>query len=226
MNTVHLIFDTQEIDVDRNILLQFDYFRSLLEISPDNIKMNNVDVKLFIFLIQMLETKNLVKKIANLSDFLGHDGGCDSLVDYKCKITNCNKISLNKTFCIIHGCAVEGCISGDEYHKYCSKHKCENKNCENQSIGNKSCIMHKCKADGCDNLGVNVYCAQHKCLYGICENMCLFSNYCNDHGCAVPYCRYHSIESSKFCGMHKCCIDQCINERMKEFIVCEFHYIN
>lgn len=51
MTIVHLIFDDKEIEVDRNILMQFDYFRSLLEISPDNIKITNVNIKLFKVLI-------------------------------------------------------------------------------------------------------------------------------------------------------------------------------
>lgn len=144
MTTVHLIFDTKELDVDRNILLQFDYFQNLLEIAPDNIKINNIDIELFQILIKMIENNNLIKDIVHLCDFLGHNNICEPLNEYKCKTNNCHKISFNKTFCECHKCAVEECNVGhaDEY-KYCYAHKCIINFCDNIRYNYYYCITHK-----------------------------------------------------------------------------------
>lgn len=92
----------------------------------------------------MLEAEDLIKDIANLADFLGHDGGCKSLHEYKCNVLSCNKIALNKTFCEQHKCSVEWCDAGDEYFEYCKEHTCKYSGCVYRCMEfNKYCKSHK-----------------------------------------------------------------------------------
>lgn len=247
MATIHLIFNTEEIDVDKNILLQFDYFRSILEIESDNIKVNHISIKLFKILICMLETENdLVKDIANLSDFLGHDGGCKSLADFKCTIENCNRIALNKIFCELHKCAAEGCYYGDKLHKYCVDHRCNTLKCENikcnkfycvdhRCITNECskernkdsdvCYSHKCPIPNCKNhaLVYNGHCATHKCKVKVCNSGHDTNIYCNYHGCRIPYCQNLTYGWSAYCQNHKCLVLYCTDKCNQDNPYCILH---
>lgn len=224
--SVKLIINDEEIIVNRTILIQFDYFKDLLEIESDNITINYVDVKLFKILIWMLEQNtDIVRDVAILADFLGHEGGCKSLIEYKCNIINCNNMAFDKTYCKLHLCTADGCKLGG-LMKYCTIHRCVHDGCMNiKSAGTYSsfCISHKCVVENCSGekfLDYN-FCRHHKCSEDECPKMYSKSKYCITHACASKGCLNGG--KTKYCYFHICKSGDCNNEKLKDCNYCVVH---
>lgn len=183
---INLIFDNEEIDVDKDTLMKFEYFRNLFEISENNIKIENIDADIFKVLICMMKYESdIVEKAAILSDFLGCKTVCQSLINYRCAIVGCNNISLNKLYCVWHKCKVDGCIGGNSNHGYCNMHRCIYAKCENiKYINFQYCILHKCSID--------------ECVYGATLNY----KFCSDHSCYSDYCPNEQWIGNIYCYTH------------------------
>lgn len=223
MTTVHLIFDDEELDVNKDILMKFDYFRNLFDISQDNIKINNIDITTFKQLISMWDNEANEKNIMTLADFLGCNSLCKSMTNYKCGLLTCNKIALNGSFCDCHKCSVEGCENGSA-HKYCLSHKCGTYGCTNIHIEKGLyCINHTCSIDMCINYSISdyVFCREHKCLIGTCPNVkSYYSCFCETHICAYLGCTKGA--PNKYCSSHICVVANCFNVRSSEKL-CKEH---
>lgn len=240
MAKVHLIFDNEELDVDKEVLLKFEYFENLFEIAHDNIKIDNIDPRIFKILILLLEneTKDVTKDIAVLSDFLGCKTVCKPILEYKCKTSNCNRISLNKTHCELHKCKFEGCYSGSSKSSYCYTHGCQHTGCKDKIIENsRYCVKHKCGSYMCKNIVSSYYnvCKSHirQCKVPLCPNICSLKKmfggtfvvyYCEEHTCTFPTCDELSINGSSFCSLtnkfRKECSSNC---PCRKCIVCVNH---
>lgn len=225
--SVHLIFDTETIVINRNTLLQFGYFRNLLEISPDYIKITNVNVDLFKILIKMLENNNLIKEIAQLSDFLDHDGGCEQLSEFKCHVQSCNKISLNKSFCEQHKCVVDLCQGGQINDlKYCIDHicKCSFEMCNDMQYNSNYCIKHKCVVNDCHIECIEGFtlCYSHRCHMIVCPNKVIEMRYfCEIHICKMNEC--HIGTKYIYCNYHRCTKNNCNKQKCNYYAYCIDH---
>lgn len=121
MSLVHLIVDNEEFDVSRTTLEKAHFFRGLLEIESDNIKVENVSPVLFKTLITILEMKdNSANDLAILYEYLGFEEKCELLSNYKCKIVNCGGKRFNYHYCVDHKCIENQCLYGN---KACTNHK-------------------------------------------------------------------------------------------------------
>lgn len=244
--SIHLIFETEELDVDKNILLQFEYFRNLLDMQPDNIKITNVNIILFKILVHMIQNNDVIKDIAILSDFLGHDSECKPLADCKCAIEQCNKIALNTNYCEQHTCIVKDCENGIDSNKYCFFHKC--KICKNikydnfdyclmhkciindchysKELGLDMCISHKCYKDKCSNQRMQpfAYCVTHKCRIKDCGSLNNNHDYCYEHVCIKTACSNKRLSNAYFyCKNHMCMIHGCEYPCGNICQLCDFH---
>lgn len=207
MDTVHLTVSGKDFYVPRHILRKSNYFRGLLEIKDDDLEVLNITPLIFENIIAILSDNiNIAKEIAIACDYLEIDDKLE-FVNYYCINKECNRISLDGDYCVIHKCPIEGCRDTKENNKYCKSHTCMIKDCINFANINKYsnyCDVHKCIGEGC---------IRQKQYNNVCD-LCK----CKTSGCHQQKLPYYYIEDRGYkpdvCGLHKCIIINCDKQRI------------
>lgn len=215
MSQVHVIVDNEKFDVLRQTLEKASFFKGLLEIENDNIKVENISPILFRTLITILEMKdNSARDLAILYEYLGFDEKCELLINHKCVIENCNNMHLLGKYCELHRCHIEECANikiGNS--NYCITHKCSL--CESMMIDKGCCDTHKCINEDCSFPRKNIhsnFCNACNCDIELCtEQKLKNSNVCKEHKCMGEGCKFNIVDGFKFCSSCKCSVAHCPN---------------
>lgn len=228
---INIKIDGETISVPKEIILQSDYLKGMLDYSTDDIELKNVDAKIFKLIMLLLEINKTIpkEKVAQIYDFLGFDNKLDFIKEFYCKQSHCKGISLTKSYCNNHRCLVENCHSvkftlGNQQYNYCEHHICMEPSCTQPRLNSKYCESHKnaypiCAASGCGYLLKNKkkYCKEHICGIDIgndilCNNLKVNKIYCIEHACSMIGCTQRRdtirdgfrIKFKNYCYEHTC----------------------
>lgn len=218
---IHITLNGTDFDIPKDILLESDFFRGMLDIEENNLVIDNPEISVDILktLLMMVSDENgLTKELAKLYDMLGFDNRYKTIKYYYCTIGGCTKICKIGKICNIHKCTKETCVERKWKNLYCKRHTCIIANCNNQTYENEyyCCVHIKCTVENCikhikrDKHGpfIASYCYIHACIAEYCYDIKYSnSNYCFQHLCIVDECKDIRVDKY-FCSLHQICSEK------------------